>query len=570
MAFDSGDLSVIGKIINYRYEVLEKIGDGPLFSVYKSRDKVLNRLVALKTSSRTLAEPSGFGEAVVDAYRGAMSLSHPNIAKALDADCVDGECFVACEFARGVNVKERVRRAGPIAAPLAVDIMIPVLAALEYAHSMGVYHGDLGAQDIVVSPDGEVKVTDFGLSNVLACQGALSDRYVMRSVHYQAPEVIEGSPASAASDVYSAGVILYEMLTGQLPFDGTTAVSVAMKKVKEVPANPRTIITAVPKSLSDIVMRAIEPDRSGRYTSATAMLADLRAVSESLRTGVPVASSPIKVARSADEVMSDIPERSFKSQFMLLLLLFVVVCSLAMGTTFYLRSQNRTITVPPLLGKTVAEAEYEAKRVGIILVNDGTQFNPTYPEGRICAVSPAANAVVPASDPRVKIRISSGPGVARVPDVVGKSEPEARNLIKIAGLMAGMSRQEFSDSVPVNYVISQDPEPGMRRTPGSTVEFVVSKGPNPETQAPPVPNPRPERNQSAGEERGFKVGVEVPASADGPQEVRIDIVDDRGENTVYSENREPGDRFDVPVTVHGSSARIKTYVGGSLVSDETR
>ena len=297
---------MIGQIVNYRYEVLEKIGDCEIFSVYKARDKVLNRLVALKVLAKDLAADREFGTVVAGSYRDVAALAHPNIARVLDADCTAESCFAACEYAHGINVKERVRRAGPMAVPLVLDIIIPVLEALEYAHANRVAHGDLRPQDIIASPDGEVKLTDFGMSSAMRKCPSVADKYQMRSIHYEAPEIAEGAVPTASSDLYSIGVIMYEMLTNTLPFDGTTAVSIALKKIKETPSQPRSINAGIPKTLNDIIMTAIESSPKDRYNSASAMLADLRGLRDALRIGYTSTSSAAGCAPGASG-RTDIP-----------------------------------------------------------------------------------------------------------------------------------------------------------------------------------------------------------------------------------------------------------------------
>ncbi|MHB9037868.1 MAG: protein kinase domain-containing protein [Armatimonadota bacterium] len=556
---------MIGQIVNHRYEVLEKIGDGPIFSVYKSRDKVLNRLVALKVLSKELAGNQECMEAVLDGYRNVAPLSHPNITRVLDADCAESECFVACEFARGINVKERVRKAGPIAAHNALDIITPVLAAVEYAHANGIVHGDIASQDIVVSPDGEVKLTDFGLwPAVCSCQ-SVSDKYAMRSVHYQAPEIAEGAAPSPTSDVYSIGVVLYEMLTGQLPFSGATAIAVALKKVKELPTPPRSINTAIPKSLSDIVMRAMGTSPQDRYQSISAMLADIKAVNEALRTGRPtlVGQSRAVAASEKERLAPGQSDQSFWALYKWALALFIVVFLAFLGVTMYLYSGRAEVRVPPLLGKTWEDAQFIAQENNIKLIDDGRAFSETYPAGQICSVTPQAGAMVSRDNPEVKVKISTGPSTVEIPDLTGLPESQANETAVHAGFTIGGVKQEYSDKASVNSVVSQDPPAGVRRAPGSAIDLVISNGPKPESDS------ESSTATPSGQSRRFKVNVEVPADADGEQDVQIIVSDDRGETTAYQETRQPGDRFTEIVTAYGNRPTIKVYVGGELVKDET-
>lgn len=556
---------MIGQIVNYRYEVLEKIGDGDFFSVYKSRDKVLNRLVALKVFRKEVADNDGFVRSVLAGYRAVSGLDHPNIARVIEADPESPERFITCEFAHGTSVKERLRRAGPIAPPLALDIIIGVLEALEYAHANRVVHGDLRPQDVLVSPDGEVKVTDFGLSWALRRHSDIADKYAMRSVHYEAPEIVEGAEPSVASDLYSVGVILYEMLTATLPFDGATAVAVAIKQAKDIPVPPRNINTGVPKSLSDLVMRSLEKSPADRFPNASAMLADLRAIRDAIRLGRPLSIPQPAVSAKLETRLEPHPpvkpvEPSLRRSIVLLMLLFVVVVLVStLSVTIYLRSESRGVRVPPLLGMTWDEAVQEAQKVGLHLENAGEAYSNTYAEGQICSVVPPAGSLIRPDEP-VRVRISKGPSRRPVPDLRGLSEAEAYKVAAENKFNIGKVTAEYSDTVPVNAVISQNPEPGVMRAPDSSISLVVSLGPKPEPVEPTEP-------ETIGQERRYNVAVEVPEAAEGLQEVRIIVEDDRGETIVYQRYHEPGERFTESVTTYGSPVRIRVYVGDQLARD---
>lgn len=562
---------MIGQVVNYRYEVLEKIGDGELFSVYKSRDKVLNRLVALKILTGDLTENKPFATSLCSGYQNLTALAHPKIARVLDADYVSGNCYVASEYVRGINVKERIRRAGAMTVPLALDVIVQVLEALEYAHANKIVHGDIRSQDIIVSPDGEAKLTDFGLSTSLVEYPVVADRHTMRSVRYQAPEVAEGTPPTMSSDLYSVGVVLYEMVTGSLPFDGATAVAVALKRSKETPPPPRSINTAVSKSLNDIILRSIENSPSDRYPSAAAMAADLRAIRDSLRVGKPVsieqpAMHGAHVADEAEEVKAEGGEKSFKKMFLWLMLIFVVTVVAVTGITMLVQRQAGKITVPPLLGKTWDEAQYEAREKGIRLVDDGEAYSDLYQEGQICSVLPPTGGTVSAKNPIVKVKISKGPNEASVPDLKGMNQSEASDTAVSAGLVIGSVTQEYSDSVPSKYVISQTPAAGSKAKPNSSIDIVISKGAKPEVQ--PQYDENSQDSTSTGEAHKYNIAVQVQNDADGAQEVKVVVNDDNGENIVYDQPHEPGDRFTIPVTTYGTGPRIRVYVGGKVVSDD--
>ena len=559
---------MIGQVINYRYEILEKIGDGELFSVYKARDKVLNRLVALKMLSKDLVENKAFATSLCTSYQSLTALAHPKIARVQDADTTAGHCYVACEYVRGISVKERIRRAGPMTVPLSLDIIIQVLEALEYAHANKIVHGDIRSNDIIVSPDGEAKLSDFGLSTALIEYPVVADRYTMRSVRYQAPEIAEGAMPTASSDLYSVGVVLYEMVTGAIPFDGATAVAVALKRSRETAPTPRSLNTAVSKSLNDIIMRAIENSPEDRYPSATAMASDLRAIRDSLKVGKPVSiEQPSHVAHEPAEVKSEGSDKSFKKMFLWLMLIFVVTVVAVTGITMFVNRQSGKIQVPPLLGKTWDEAQYEAREKNIRLIDDGWAYSDLYEAGKICSVLPPAGGSVSASDPIVKVKISKGPNEAVVPDLKGMNQSEAGDAAASAGFTIGKTTQEYSDSIPEKYVISQTPAAGAKLEPNSSIDVVVSKGVKPEVQT--QSEQGKDDSNLSGEPHSYRVAVQVQNDADGSQDVKIVVNDDKGENTVYDQSHEPGDKFTIPVTTYGTSPRIRVYVGGKVVSDDT-
>lgn len=556
---------MIGKIVNYRYEILEKVGDGAIFSVYRARDKVLNRLVGVKALAKELAESKAFATSVIQSYQGVASLAHPNIAQVYDADCAGEDCYVVTEYVHGTNVKDRIRRSGPMDTRLALDIMVPVLEALEYAHANRVVHGDLRPQDIIVSPDGEVKVTDFGLGYALQKCPECADRFPMRSVHYQAPEVIEGGQPTISSDIYSAGVILYEMLTAALPFEGSTAISVALKKVKELPVPPRTINIGIPKSLNDLVMRAMEKAPADRYTSISAMLADLRVIRDSLRMGTPVSVSQYTPTKRVEEPeYQPVAEDSMKTRFVWLLVLFAVVVMITLGATVFLLKNQGTVTVPPILGMTWEKALAKAEEEGLELIKSGEEYSDTYKEGEISSVLPEAGSKVPRSDPRVRVTISKGPRTNEVPDLVGVSRRDATDSIVDAGFSVGKITQQYNDRVPAGDIISQDPFAGDRVSAGSSINIVVSRGPEPEPDKPDEPA------TAEPVKRTFNIKINVPEEAQGTQDVVVEVTDEDGTTTKYNQPHQPGENFSVPVSTTGSPVTIRVYVGGELIKDETQ
>jgi len=564
---------LIGEVVNYRYEIMEKIGEGTIFSVYKARDKMLNRLVALKMLRSDLQQNKNFAESLCAGYRAASTLNHPNIARVLDADNGASGCFVVCEYVHGVSIKERVARGGALAVPLALDIIVPVLQALEYAHVSGILHGNLRSQDIIVSPDGEVKVTDFGLANALAASPEVSNTFVMRSVHYEAPEIAEEGAITAVSDVYSLGVILYEMLTGALPYTGNTAVAVAVKRMKEPPIAPRLHNTGVPKSLSDLILKTIEVAPGSRYQDVAGMLADVLAVREGVRVGRPaaaVAASPaVRRVYDEDSDSGEYPrERSVALRLTGWVLLFVAVVLITMFATLRQKGGPMVTQVPNFLSMTVDQANAEATRLGLKIQEDGTGLSEVYSAGQICVQSPVAGENVPRNNPVVRVKVSTGSGQSAVPYVVGLTEGEANSIITRDGFSSGAPRQKSDDTVPLGFVISQEPPGSSKVPPGTVVTLTLSSGPAVPPEE-PTPTPGAIDENKPLKEQAFSLSIKVPDTASEPQEVRVVISDQEGEQTAYDATHQPGDRFKVTVTGKGSPVRIRVYVGDELVKDYT-
>jgi serine/threonine-protein kinase len=317
---------LIGQVINYRYEVLEKCGDGNFFSVYKARDKVLNRLVAIKVVVPQYAQNNEFADRLISEAQMVTELSHPNIAKVLEADAVDGNYFVAVEYVRGVNLKDRIRRTSPFAISYAVDIAMAIAEALDHAHRQGLVHGDVRPHNIITSPEGQIKLTDFGTARALAAFPAIREATMLRSVHYMAPEVIRGETAQPTSDVYSLGVILYEMLTGSVPYDGATSAAIAARQLQDPVPSAQARNAGVPGVLNDIIMKAMSKDSSQRFATMASFIAAMVKVKEWLRTGqTPTWSA--KHNSSDDELVyepDDKPESIFKNGALIALGVLVV------------------------------------------------------------------------------------------------------------------------------------------------------------------------------------------------------------------------------------------------------
>ena len=551
---------MIGQIVNYRYEVLEKIGDGDIFFAFKARDKVLNRLVTLKIFRPEIAANSAFCCSTCEGYKQASVLTHSNISKILDNDCATATPFVAFEYVRGMSVKDRVKRVGAAPVPLVLDIIVQVLQALQYAHSSGTFHGDLRPQDIIVSPDGEVKITDFGLSMGLTSNPAVSDLFPMRSVHYQAPEVIEGANLSPAADIYSVGAIMYEMLTGNPPFEGPSAVAIALKKSRDLPTPPRNINPAISKSLNDVILTALSQNTAERYPSIAEMLADVMLIRDSIRFGKPINLHTHSEKLAEDEQASAKREDAAK-KWWIWVVLFILVMFATFSITMLTQNGNAKIRIPDFKGKTIEEAQKLARETRLEIVDDGRGFSDVFPVGTICQQEPGPGEIATGESNIVKVKISDGSSRASVPDLKGLSQSDASSKLVSAGLIIGSTQRQYSDTVPEGFVISQKPISNSKVPRDSNVDIVLSKGINPSSE-------NLENNVvTETTTTDYNVDISVPEDNQSPQTVKIIVIDDNGENTIFEEDREPGDKFTVTVPTVGRHPRIQVFVADNKIED---
>lgn len=575
---------MIGQIINYRYEILEKAGDGTLYSVYKARDKVLNRLVAIKVLSSLAAENKDFAERTVAETQAVQDLVHPNIARVFEADSHDGTYFTAVEYVRGINLKDRIRRTAPFTISYAVDIAIAVAEALDYAHKRGIVHGDVRPHNILTSSDGQVKLTDFGVHAAVAASPTVKDNTMLRSVHYGAPEVLKGTFPQPYSDIYSLGVVIYEMITGGVPFDGDCTIAIAAKHFDEPPPLPNVINPGVPKLLNEIVLKAMAKNPQDRYESMGAMLRDLYAVREALRVGPQPRPQPEPARPAAPTVPGPLPveeppmleESSLRSTVLILLGVFVGVMAIGVASAyFFLVKLPTQVRVPDFTGMTITQAQSAAQSKGIILEQYREEYNDHYEEGQIYFTEPRPGGSVLKDSPVVKAWISKGARFVKVPSVIGLRQEVATERIGGSRLVPRV-KYEYHDSVEVGYVINQDPEAGTSLEPLKLVTISVSKG----AQAPPVTS-RPETGDETtvggeaapvplGEERQIDVSVEVPGEGDETRVVRILVTDSQGSDHVaYDQVHYGGDRFTEPVRAYGDSIEIKCQIDGKVVWSKT-
>ena len=412
----------IGKMLDNRYEILEIIGTGGMAVVFKAKCHRLNRLVAIKMLKKDLSEDAEFRRRFHDESQAVAMLSHPNIVSIYDVSRRGDMDYIVMELIDGITLKQYMERRGKLNWPETLHFITQIMRGLSHAHSRGIVHRDIKPQNIMVLRDGTVKVMDFGI----AClSNSNPSNEAIGSVHYISPEQAKGDYTDNRSDIYSAGVVLYEMLTSRLPFEGSDPVSVAIQHFSAVPLSPREIDPEIPEALEQICMKAMTPDRNRRYSTADEMLADLEAFRKDPNINFEYSAEELRRenAREGDEPTQYIPntgvtrtkqthytppveeddddeeERPRSNWWKILLLILVIAGAGYFGATRMFNSimdsfQPQEIpeyTVPSVEGKTMEEAEAMAEVRGIFeIVEDGHEYSSEYAEGQIIRQTPEA------------------------------------------------------------------------------------------------------------------------------------------------------------------------------------
>ena len=498
----------IGKMLDNRYEILELIGRGGMANVYKAKCHRLDRLVAVKILHSDLAQNADFRRRFMDESRAVAQLSHPNIVSVYDVSCSDDVDYIVMELIDGVTLKQYMERRGQMDWREALHFITQIMRGLSHAHSRGIIHRDIKPQNIMVLRDGSVKVADFGIA-CLANQGQTLTQEALGSVHYISPEQARGDRIDARSDIYSAGVVLYEMLTGRLPFEGDSAVSVAIQHLSSVPLAPRDIDPSIPEPLELICMKAMNSDPNKRYASADAMIEDLEkfrrdpsvdmdyirqeltAPAADTEPTMPLPTAQVASAvkkhtgelRREREEEEEPPRRDKKSIaiiagiFAAAVLLVVLLFKLILGD-FGPAGSNKSYPVPDIRGKTVEEAqEMEGVKDIFLIEVQGTRTTEEYQPGQIVEQDPAAGRTRK-SNLVIQVYVAAEPEKVPMKDLVGMEYRQARVLLTDMGLDLKITTETVSsDKYGADAVIETVPVADEPLVAGQTVILRVSTGP---------------------------------------------------------------------------------------------
>ena len=489
-----------GKILGNRYEIIQKIGNGGMAIVYKARDLTLNRYVAVKVLRDEFTTDEEFIKRFETEAQSAARLIHPNIVSIYDVG-VDNNLtyYIVMELIQGKTLKEIIiQEQGPLPWKWSINVSIQIASALEMAHKNNIIHRDIKPHNIIITEDGVAKVTDFGIAKAVSNSTITAFGKTIGSVHYFSPEHARGGYTDAKSDIYSLGVVMYEMVTGRVPFDADTPVSIALKHMQEEPVEPKEINPNIPDAVNKIIMKALQKEPALRYQTATEMLQDLRMALKDPsgdfvdQKGIDPTSATRKMDLDEYENVSNRKssnkdtgkkEGKFKrfiknhkklSIFIGLILLFLIAFG---GTLGILNLTNPAeVQLPNLVGKSREEAQADAEEAKLKFEVSSEEYNTEVPEGFVISQDPKyiENYNVKEGS-TVKVVVSKGTEKATVPNVEGKEESEAIKLIEDANLKAEVI-EETSQTVKEGYVISQETDPDTEVSAGDTVKIHVSTG----------------------------------------------------------------------------------------------
>ncbi len=616
-----------GKVLGNRYHILERVGGGGMALVFRAEDEYLGRPVAIKVLRSQYAADEEFVRRFRREAQAAASLSHPNIVGIYDVGEEQDLYYIVMELVEGRTLKSRIQEEGPLAPDEAARIAIEILDALDHAHQNRIVHRDIKPHNILLTKEGRVKVTDFGIARATT-ETMTHTGSIMGSAHYFSPEMAKGYPAGIKSDLYSLGIVLYEMLTGRVPFRGESPISVALKHVQEEVLPPALLNSELPAELQDVIMRALEKDPADRYESAQAMRKDLERFVEDYRAGrtrtAPHMEFPTqdlravraRVRKGGHPEADDDPaptRRSRAGLWITLVMLVIVLGAVGGGAFFMMRLlEVPDVQVPAVTGLSVEDGNNTLSQTQLKMRVIARENSDTVPAGNITWQDYEPGATVKAGR-EIQVRISLGPRMLPVPVVVGKPMIEARDEIERAGLKVGNTFSKFVPGYAEGRVADQYPSAGSPVREGTPVDLTLSKGellvPRllggtldeatrvlkelglelgtidrvPDAKAKDTvleQSPAPGAGAAPGSRVNLKVSqgmelqmnettktIEVKTNIIGYVEVTVVLQDVAGQRTVHKQLHLSGHKFPLNLRWAGSSGKLTVLINGAFAQE---
>ncbi len=516
----------IGTMLDNRYELLEIIGVGGTAVVYKAKCHRLNRYVAVKILKEEFASDQEFRRQFHEEAQAVAMLSHPNIVNIYDVSRSGNVDYIVMELIDGITLKEYLSRRGRLSPKEVTVFATQIARALEHAHDHNIIHRDIKPQNIMLLRDGTVKVADFGIAHFAARENTYSKGEAIGSVHYVSPEQARGSYVDNRTDLYSLGVVMYEMITGRLPFEGDTPVSIALQHINSIALPPSVFAEDVPEQLEEITMRAMNPSLTKRYSSAAQILSDLEAFrnDQQFKLNIPREEGALpaeeesdldatrkinntgevaaileaenrsvelrrqeeleaqKTAEEEEPVSDRKKRRSPLSGAMLFSIIAVLV--FCIGAGYFIKSvinpygnkDSTTLATPYLIGMYYSQVLSDPAYADFNIVEGEYVYNESVDAGKIIEQSPEGNRKIEKGG-TITVTISRGAKVFQLPDYVRQEARQVKIELERLGIICVEATPEFNDEVENGYVLRTDPVAGTELTAGDTVTLTVSKGP---------------------------------------------------------------------------------------------
>jgi len=593
-----------GVTLGGRYELLDVIGEGGMSVVYKARDGILDRIVAVKVLKDEFAKDAGFVEKFRAEALSVARISHPNIVNIFDVGDQDGIYYIVMEYVDGYTLKHLIREQAPLPVEKAVDIAIMVCDGVHHAHEKGIIHRDIKPHNILITEQGMVKVADFGIAQAVSAGTITYGNNIVGSVHYFSPEQAKGEPINRTTDIYSIGCILYEMVTGKVPFNADSPITIALRHINEEPASPRSINPDVPAALEALIFRAMAKQPGQRFQTAHEMRNAL-----------------IKIQQTISGVWTDGKEDAVKSKKKMKPLgkgiIAVAILAFLSGILWSLAGNlfGSEVAVPNIVGKDYAQADQELRELGLVLKVIGRENNDSVAVDSIIKQDPLPGRKVKAGR-EIEVILSQGVEQVKVPNVTGVTLSDATTRLSNKGLNLGTIENVWDEKYAEGIVISQDPLTDTTVAAGTKVNLSVSKGKQPpRVEVPDVKGLTvteataklkaakmelgtvtraastayfteqvASQDPAAGVqvEEGAKVNV-VVSTGPGPSSkiqrldfelpddkrtyrVFINVTDAQGSRKVYDERHDGGDTVTVGITYYGTGTAQVLLDGSALRS----
>ena len=502
-------MNLEGKILGNRYQIIEKIGNGGMATVYKAKCLVLNRYVAVKVLRDEFTTDNEFIRRFNIEAQSVASLIHPNIVSVYDVGQDGNLYYIVMELVKGKTLKEIIVEEGRIGWKWSVQIASQIASALETAHKNHIIHRDIKPHNIIITEDGVAKVTDFGIAKAVSNSTITAFGTTIGSVHYFSPEHARGGHTDEKSDLYSLGVVLYEMVTGRVPFDADTPVSVALKHMQEEPVPPIKLNPDIPMMLNNIILKAMQKDPNLRYQSATEMIFDLKMVLKNPEANGPeiidnmsgatqrisldeinMASNKAKIKSKEQTTNTEVKKKKapivlfFQNhpavKVMVIVLIFILVFVLSIAITLGVLNANQVkdIQIPDFTGMTVDEANQKInnEKLKLTVEKSEEKYDPNVEDGKIISQDPKYQAKFTVKEnSTIKVVVSLGQEMVEIPKFVGMTKDEARQTALNKNIELEI-KEEYNKDIQKDYIIEQDIKEGEQILAGSKVVLKVSLG----------------------------------------------------------------------------------------------